>query len=648
MCGIFGIVSSKGDNCSKKTLESISALLNRRGPDHSGYAFYKTQENIIHYSETILEQFNTSDLLFLHKRLSILDLSPLGNQPMVDKTGRYALIFNGEIYNFLSLKSNLKQLGYTFNSNTDTEVLLYQLIHYGLEGIQQLEGMYTFAFFDKKLKRVIVARDPFGIKPCYIIKEKFFFAFSSTINALLALPCLNRPKLNFNTYVPFLRFGATDFKEETLVQGVNCLLPGHYIEIKFDNETLNYNCTKFFHLNKQSSGKILTLDECKTTLLDLLNHSVKQHLISDVPVCFNLSGGIDSSVLLAIASQFKKDITAFTYEADDDEICEAKYAEIVASHLGIRLEKIRIDPLNFGKDLEDIIIDQGEPYGGSSVYAQRKLYEAQKNSGFKVCIDGQGADELFAGYGYFLAYKLIDLIKTKRYDCLLKYLSTVGRMNTKVRLKGVIANWIDILLKPHPVLRFAFRKCIGKDLRPFYLNKQFYKKYSNDFDTTKFNSLQDALKDSLLYSNIPTLLRYADRNAMAFSIENRVPFLTTYIANFAHNLPSQFLVSDNGITKFVLRECAKGLLPKEILCRRDKLGFPPTEGLWMLKNYKKINEILHSDVASCIPGIDIKKLIQYWDNIIQVNNSNCFRSDIIWRIINLIKWVELFNMKCEN
>ena len=647
MCGIFGVISPKGDNCSKETLEGISALLNHRGPDHSGYAFYRNEEDVIRYSDVILEQSDTNNLLFLHKRLSILDLSSSGNQPMIDKTGRYILIFNGEIYNFLSLKTNLKHLGYTFNSNTDTEVLLYQLIHYGVNGIQQLEGMYAFAFFDKKLKKVIVARDPFGIKPCYIVKEKSFFAFSSTLNALLALPHIKQPALNFNNYVPFLRFGATDFNDETLVQGVNHLLPGHYIEIKFDNENLNYNCTKFFQLNKQAPGEVLTLDEGKTTLLDLLKYSVKQHLISDVPVCFNLSGGIDSSVLLAVASQFKKDITAFTYVADDDEICEAKYAEIVASHLGVRLEKVHIDPMDFGKDLDNIIFDQGEPYGGSSIYAQRKLYEAQAKSGFKVCIDGQGADELFAGYGYFLAYKLIDLIKQKRYACIPKYLSTVGNMNTKIKLKGVIANWIDILLKPYPTIRFFFRKCIGKDLKPFYLDEEFYKKYNSDFDSSKFDSLQEALEDSLLYSNIPTLLRYADKNAMAFSIENRVPFLTTYIANFAHNLPSQLLISDNGVTKFVLRECAKDLLPKEVLCRKDKLGFPPTEGLWMLKNHQKISHIFRSDVASDILGINIKKLIQYWDKVVRVNDTKAFRSDIIWRVINMIKWVELFNIKCE-
>lgn len=134
---------------------------------------------------------------------------------------------------------------------------------------------------------------------------------------------------------------------------------------------------------------------------------------------------------------------------------------------------------------------------------------------------------------------------------------------------------------------------------------------------------------------------------MSFSIENRVPFLTAYIANFAHNLPSQLLISDNGVTKFVLRECVKDLLPKEIFCRKDKLGFPSTEGLWMLKNHKKIKKIFYSDVCSYIPGINIKILVQHWDSIVKKNNAKAFRSDIFWRIINLIKWIELFNIKCE-
>lgn len=648
MCGIFGIISGQGESIvSKELLSKISKLLERRGPNHVGYAFYRNTSDTVRYENQLLDRVYTYNLLLLHRRLSILDLSSFGDQPMLDNTGRYALVFNGEIYNFLSLRKNLHKLGYAFKSNTDTEVLLYHLIHYGIQGVTHLEGMYAFAFFDKKLKKVFIARDPFGIKPCYIFKGEAFIAFSSQINTLLELPGLSR-KLNIDNYISFLRFGATDFNNHTLVQNIEHVLPGHYIGISFDKDILEYKDVHFFHLEEKRECAYLQFNEQKTALLNLLQQSVKQHLVSDVPLCFNLSGGVDSSALLAIAHQFKKDITAFTYVADEKEICEVKYAEMVASHLGIQLVKVRIDPMDFGKDLERIIYDQGEPYAGSSIYAQRKLYEAQSKEGFKVCIDGQGGDELFAGYNYFLAYKLQDLIREKKYICILKYLSKVGRMNMNAKLKGVLAHWFDIFLKGVcPPLRYGFRKCIGRDLRPFYLDKSFYKNNFHDFDLKKFGSLQKALEDSLLYSNIPTLLRYADRNAMAFSIENRVPFLTTFIANFAHNLPSSSLISDYGVTKYILRECIKDLLPAEIVHRKDKLGFPPTEGLWLLKNHQLITKILCSDVAASLPGVQVKKLTQYWENIVRKNDPKSFRTDIIWKIVNMIKWVELFNIKYE-
>jgi asparagine synthase (glutamine-hydrolysing) len=645
MCGIFGVLSSGSYALSSSSIQEISCLLNRRGPDDTGFLTYAVdQGRFCSFKDPVQQQ--SFQLFFLHKRLSIIDLSSMGHQPMVSEDGRYALIFNGEIYNYRTLKTDLERQGVRFQSHSDTEVLLNHLAMYGSEGISSLEGMFAFAFFDRKENSLLLARDAFGIKPLFVYQTPSFFAFSSQINALLELDAFKTRFLETDNYFDFLRFGLTDFNEKTLVKNVHHLLPGHSLKIQLEREGLVYTQKKYFQLGIGSqTGEPISFENATKTTRMLLDESVQLHMNSDVPICFNLSGGVDSSALLALASQHRKDLTAFTYVADEAAISEEKYAAIVAKHLGVNLIRVKIDPNDFIQDLDDIIRSQGEPYGGSSIYAQRKLYEAQRKQGFKVSIDGQGGDELFAGYANYSAFFFLELLRSKDYMKAFKFLLTSGSYNTSAPLKAILGYSLNHLLQSNLKLKMYCRKLMGRGLIPFHIDGDFFKKRQLIVtQTNDFKTLREFLADSLTRSSIPHLVRYADRNAMTFSIENRVPFLLSGIAKWANALPSHFLISEKGVSKYILRESVRDLLPTSILDRKDKLGFPPTEGLWLMTHKDAIKKIFASDVAQSIPGLNIKAIRKQWDQISLRGDPKAFRSDFVWKALNLIKWVEFYRI----
>ena len=639
MCGIFGIQTTKERNITEVFANKISGLVNHRGPNATGFYGYNSNTKASFLTKAI-EQACSVNLFFMHKRLSILDLTDAGTQPMQTADGRYTIIFNGEIYNYKEIRKNLEREGILFHTNCDTEVLLQYLTHGGINNLQELEGMFAFALFDTQENKLVLARDPFGIKPLYYFKNQDFLAFSSQIDCLLEIPEFGKRYLNLDKYLPFLRQGISDCDEQTLIKRIYRLEPGQVLISETTNNTLKSGIKTYFAWeNNYHKNEVLSFEDTKRQLREKLEDSIQMHLISDVPVCFNLSGGVDSSALVAIASQFHKNITAFTYQADDTRIDESHFSEDVAKFCKINLIKVKIKPDDFGEDLDDIILKQGEPYAGSSIYAQRKLYEAQAKEGFKVCLDGQGGDELFAGYNNYFAYAVKDAFKArdlKRLVCL--FLNT-----QKVQRMANLSYVIDNFLRHFPELQILFRQICGRDLCPFYIDRVFFK---NQFITlTKSSvtvkSLRNALDTSTLKTSIPTLVRYADRNAMTFSIENRVPFLCNTVAQFAHVLPNEFLISDTGWQKYILRKAVEDILPKNVIWRKDKMGFVPTENIWLLHNKKLITKILGSKTLEALPGVKSNVVREYWKNISDKNQLTGWRTDIVWRLVNMVRWVEL-------
>ena len=450
--------------------------------------------------------------------------------------------------------------------------------------------------------------------------------------------------LNLNKYLPFLRQGTSDCDDQTLIENIYRLEPGQILTSEVINDVLKTEIKTYFTWeNNCRKHEVLSFEDTKQQLRERLEDSIQMHLVSDVPVCFNLSGGVDSSALVAIASGLHDNITAFTYQADDTQIDESHFAEDVAKFCKINLVKVKIKPDDFGEDLDDIVLKQGEPYTGSSIYAQRKLYEAQAKAGFKVCLDGQGGDELFAGYSNYFAYAVKDAFLGRNLKRFFKLLVNLQEVFLNIKRMGDLSYIVDNFLRRFPKFQIAFRRLCGKDLCPFYIDRDFFEKQfitlNNSGRTIK--SLHDALDDDTIKTSIPTLVRYADKNAMTFSIENRVPFLCNTVAQFAHTLPNEFLISNSGWQKYILRKAVEDILPQNVIWRKDKMGFVPTENIWLLHNKKLITKILDSKTLEALPGVKSDAVREYWKNISDKNQLTGWRTDIIWRLVNMVRWVEL-------
>jgi len=634
MCGIFGILSAKPYKVTQAFANKVSSLMHLRGPNATGfYGYHSEPQKTFLQSQVPYEE--AWNVFFMHKRLAILDLDTHSNQPMQTSDGRYVIIFNGEIYNYKTLRQMLEQQGVTFQTDCDTEVLLQYLTHVGVENLQELEGMFSFAFFDRVENKCILARDPYGIKPLYVFKTTDFFAFSSRIDCLLELPECSR-EASIKRCINYLALGIIGYDPATILKDIARCKPGHVTTLKIKDNHLSYETHEYFRWETPKSEKSSDFNTCVQTVRRLLEESVEKHLASDVPVCCNLSGGIDSSAVTSIASKYHSNLTAFTYQADDPKIDESGYAECVAKHCGMRLIKVKIQPTDLGKDFDRYILQQEELFGSASNYASYKVFEEQRKQGFTVSLNGQGGDEVFTGYSFYLSNAFQSSLTSHQWE---RAFGLFKNCTNKPRLIGF---FIDEYLKCFPKLRYAYRKLVrGRDnyigFKPDALKTQL------DLPP-KVDSLREALNQALKITSIPHLLRSDDKNAMAFSIENRVPFLWDPLVQFAHTLPEEYLISNDGWQKFILRKAIEDLVPQEIAWRRDKIGYAPTESHWLLANASFVTHILSSKVLDKLPGIRAEVVRTHWEKIADRNRADGWRSDIIWRYISLIRWMELFRI----
>lgn len=634
MCGIFGIISAKPYKVAQGFADKISSLMHLRGPNATGFYGYhsETQKTFLQSQVPYKEAWN---VFFMHKRLSILDLDTHSNQPMQSIDGRYVLIFNGEIYNYKTLRQTLERQGVPFQTDCDTEVLLQYLIHGGIENLQKLEGMFSFAFFDRVENKCLLARDPYGIKPLYVFKVTDFFAFSSRIDCLLELPGCSR-EASIKRCINYLALWNIGYDPATILKDIARCKPGHVTTLKIKDNHLSYETHEYFRWETPKSEKSSDFNTCVQTVRRLLEESVEKHLASDVPVCCNLSGGIDSSGITAIASRYHSNLTAFTYQADDPKIDESGYAECVAKHCGIRLIKVKIQPTDLGKDFDRYILQQEELFVSASNYASYKVFEEQQKQGFIVSLNGQGGDEVFTGYSLYLSNAFQSSLASHQWK------RAFGLFRNSVNKPRLIGFLIDEYLEHFPKLRYAYRKLVRG--RGNYIGFEPYALRTQLELPPKVDSLREALNQTLKVTSIPHLLRSDDKNAMAFSIENRVPFLWDPLVQFAHTLPEEYLISNDGWQKFILRKAIEDLVPKEIAWRKDKIGYAPTESRWLLANAPFVTHILSSKVLDKLPGIRAEVVRAHWKKITDRNRTDGWRSDIIWRYISLIRWMELFRI----
>ena len=661
MCGIAGIFLHNESPGLLKNIPKMMEAMKHRGPDDEGYAFFHrrgdrfwqyggeaTPNNVyasdIPYTPMIPfpgRENASASLALGHRRLSILDLSPAGHQPMYTEDGRYWIVHNGEIYNHLELRDELTKRGTTFVSTSDTEVLLKAYVQWGNGCLNKLVGMFAFAILDLKKRSIFLARDPFGIKPLYYVSSKNFFVFASEIKALLEFPEVTR-QVNPQRLYEYLHFGLTDNGQGTMLADIKHLPSGHWLEISLDRPN---RCTPSrYHDIDLTQTLDISYDEAASTVKELFFDNIKLHLRSDVPVGTALSGGIDSSAIVMAVRHLQPagELHCFSYVTEDPEISEEKWVNMVGSAANASLHKTRPSPEELVSDLDQLIRVQDEPFGSTSIYAQYRVMRLAKENGIKVMLDGQGGDEILAGYTPYLASRLASLLRQGR-------LAEAGHFWNKVRrLSGTTGK--DLLYRTGDVflpqsLKGLARQLVGKYHLPSWVDTSWFKTRGVDGLFIKQskgrNLLRTHLYQTLLETNLPFLLRYEDRNSMAYSVESRVPFLTPEFVQFFFTLPEDYLISIDGNTKSVFRQAMKGIVPDEVLARKDKIAFATPEQSWLLYLNPWIQTVLDSEAARNIPFLNIASMRESWQEVVQRGRTFSFT---VWRWLNFIRWVDFWNV----
>ncbi|OGS71062.1 MAG: asparagine synthase (glutamine-hydrolyzing) [Flavobacteria bacterium RIFCSPLOWO2_12_FULL_35_11] len=568
MCGIAGIV---GENASEERMNLMLLSQKHRGPDFTG-------------------KYIAKEIVLGHNRLKIIDLSEAANQPFYSEGNRYILIFNGEIYNYLELKEEL-QNEYDFKTASDTEVLLAAYLKWGKDCLSKLNGMFSFAIWDSQEKKLFAARDRFGVKPFYYHHKNKAFYFSSEIKALHAagIPKIHDEKV----WASYFAFGSYGNPDETFWEGIQQLQGGHYLD--YQKNQLSINKWYFFEQEVAKQPKNLSYNEAKEQYLTLLKDSIKLRFRADVPVGFNISGGLDSSVLLALVNDHRchpepdeglKFINAYTFFTNNPDYDELPWVEQMISKTNNPLTKVLLKADEVPDYANKMAWQQDEPYGGIPTLAYAKLFEQARKDNVLVLLDGQGMDEQWAGYDYYT-------------------------QQNEVTIQGVTDSPFKTKVLSKSFLKKAVKPMYPKPFKEEVLNKQYR---------------------DLFFTKIPRALRFNDRISMAYTTELREPFLDYRLVEFAFSLPLAFKIKE-GVTKYMLREIASEYLA-------DDLAFTPKRVLqtpqreWIGNELKEfVNSQLEKiNVADTQNWFDKRALMQEWKNYLDGDNDSSFH---IWQWVSL-------------
>jgi asparagine synthase (glutamine-hydrolysing) len=635
MCGIAGVVARQRLDRLSTLLDGFSSGLQHRGPDDHG--FLSSDGNRLSLGRDAAA-VSPGNVALIHRRLSIIDLSERGWQPMVDASGQYAIVLNGEIYNYPELRQDLETEGIAFRSHTDTEVLLNLLIRFGIDGLSRVVGMFAFAFLDVRGRRLWLARDPFGIKPLFYAVRDEELAFASEIRPLLELGFARR-LVEPTALFQYLRHAVTDHGELTMISGVRQLPPAHTLEV--DVETLSIGRPRRYWAPSLVTRAAGTLEDATEELRALFTDSVRLHLRADVPVAATLSGGIDSSAIVGTIVRVNGGVAPaiFSYIADDPRVGEERFVDAVAVAIGARPQKIAIGPERLVAELDSLILSQEQPFTTTSMWAQSQVFRRVHDEGFKVVMDGQGADELFAGYPVFRAARLASLLRAGHWQRAVRLLRGIPESRLIPLLQAIGS------LLPEG-LQTAARQLVLRPAMPRWLNGHWFERHSVEIPrpfaaSDAPSELTAQLYDATVATSLPMLLRYADRNAMAVSLENRVPFLTTRLADFALSLPDDLLIGPDGTTKRLFRRAMRGVVPDAILDRRDKIGFVTPEALWFGESTAmrgRLGAVIARPLPVCFaPGLSAR--------LHDVVEGRAPYGPEVWRCWNALRWAELLRLE---
>ena len=556
-------------------------------------------------------------------RLAIIDLSADGHQPMTNEEGTLWISYNGEIYNFKEIREDLSERGHRFKSHTDTEVVLHAYESYGLACLNRFNGMWGLALYDKRRSELILCRDRFGVKPLYYCISERGLIFSSMIGAILEHPVARRPY--DRAVMEFLAYNLEQHADYTFFEGINSLLPGHLLI--YNLETGDHRVEKWYTLQQQAPPDAATL---RKQFVD----SVKSHTVSDVPIGVCLSGGIDSTAITGALNDFLP-TTFHTYSlvAPGSSVDESRYISEVVRQTRTEPYFTTIDAEVFLNDVHDFVIAMEEPVTSLSAYAQYIVFKMAHGQKAKVLLDGQGGDELLAGYVYYYGYYFYELYSGFKWVTLLKEMAA-----TYKKFGNAFPHVLfGFLLLPEEMRYLLWKKKIVP-----WINVDFLEQLCGRKGDPRWNRLdvKTNLTHTFFSTSIPHNLIWEDKSSMRWSIESRVPFMDVNFVETAMAIETEQLLG-NGETKRLFKEAVADLLPDMIRNRTDKIGFETPEDAFF-RNDKVVafaKDILYSESFKKRP---------YWNWPII---DRLFRDHLagkvdagrtIWKWINVELWLRAF------
>jgi asparagine synthase (glutamine-hydrolysing) len=674
MCGICGVFDPHG---RLSPIVEMNRLQRHRGPDDEGYLFVNSIKgsvipasgadtppaiHLIHHRSVDPSHF---DLVLASRRLAILDLSTAGHMPMSYLGGRLWLTYNGEIYNYRELRNELKESGFTFASDTDTEIILAAYAQWGFECLSHFNGMFAFALWDGRLRRLFCARDRLGVKPFYYYWNGSTFVFASEIKSVLCHSAVPQEP-NDQAIFDYLARGQSDHSDETFFQNIHCLPPGHYLAVNIRDRQLIKK--RWWKLEINPSLEVQANDNQEQVygeFADLLEDSVRLRLRSDVTVGSCLSGGLDSSSIVRLANRLllneqvipnhlvgehQKTFTARNKEAEIDEY---KFSHLLIEQTGAEENVVFPNGKTLWKEIESFVWHMDEPVDSASQYPQWNVMRLARQRGVIVLLDGQGGDEILAGYYTYLPAYLSQVRQQRGLIATMQAgwnLSRVGGtpvtdtlwLHASHHLPWRLKKILTLVKLPR-----ALPGTGGSTLKDWQLPSEFMQKHwdrrwmpPKPIDE---NGLAGILHRDLTSTNLPKLLRYEDRNSMAFSLETRLPFLDYRLVEKVFSLPLSYRIRE-GWNKWILRRSLSHILPQEICWRRSKLGFPIPEVSWLRQGGAYIRQLLRAcdtdQIAAYIrPGV-LRSMQEQSDEELAATPG-------LWRMTNLVIWLDLFFNKSK-
>ncbi len=637
MCGISGIVQFNPAFNTAAAVKKMNSKIAHRGPDDEGFVLFNKEEKRICFSEITPQNVRESSFSFspknniddtskpytialAHRRLSILDLSPSGHQPMCSQEENIWITFNGEIYNYKELREQLQQKGYSFVSHSDTEVIINSYKEWGNDCVNYFNGMWAFVIYDQEKNILFASRDRFGVKPFYYSIDQNKFLFASEQKALLHSGLIEK-KINPQAAFDYLSFNEIETTPQGLLEGIIELEPAHNLYL--DLSTHKVEIKKYYSLTYNTSSVVVNskqINDYVEAVKEKVISSVKLRLRADVEVGSCLSGGLDSSVIVGLMHHLvpKQKIHLYTAGTSDKNLDESSWAKKVVDHVNGQWHLIQPTSNELLKDLEELTLCQDIPLFSTSTYAQWRVMKQVKESGIKVVLDGQGGDELFGGYAhhkYFLARE-----------------NNSGKFSKEWLKQHGIKSLPTSLLKQMYKANFSDFKMISDDLYSNYSTSAF-KHFKND----KQYSLNERLASEFYNTSLKSYLKCEDRCSMWFSVESRVPFADDIeLIELLFSIPGTYKIINDSM-KHLLKESIKGYIPEDVRLRKDKLGYVTPNNEWLYQIKEDVRDYFSNDLKDYI-NLDYlnKNYHKFFDQRHLPENRRIFKllSFAVWKKVN--------------